>query len=226
MNTSESVLADKAAPAPEHETSTGEGSSAPSEETAGSPSRRHSRPGADHVDTVGFWANLKQGKVGQALISGGLILTLAAMFAAIMPASAIKSALLVPAQPYLNALGMGEDWGVFAPNPRQEVIYATGVLAYSDGTRSTWSFPVRPGIMAYSDYRWQKFEEHVRLDSFKGLWKPFSEYLVTHEATPGKKVVQVGLARRWADINPPGKSPSLSPWKQYMYSVMNVGGVK
>ncbi len=174
----------------------------------------------------GIWANLRRGKLGQALISAGLIVTLAAMFASIMPASAIKTTLLVPAQPYLNVLGLGEDWGVFAPNPRQEVIYATGVFAYADGTRSEWSFPVRPGIMAYSDYRWQKYEEHVRLDKFKGLWKPFSEYLLAHEAIPGKKVLQVGLKRRWAEINPPGVSPSLGPWKQYMYSVMNVGGAK
>lgn len=197
-------------------------------ESSSGDAQRHARSkGAEGPgEARGIWAQLRKGNVKQGLISAGLIVTLAAMFAAIMPASVIKAALLVPAQPYLNVLGLGEDWGVFAPNPRQEVIYATGVFAYTDGTKSEWSFPVRPGIMAYSDYRWQKFEEHVRLDSFKGLWKPFSEYLVTHEAIPGKTVRQVGLARRWAEINPPGVSPSLKPWKQYMYSVMNVGGVK
>jgi hypothetical protein len=195
--------------------------------TGSSDAQRHSRSKAGASDDArGILAHLRKGNVRRALISAGLIVTLAAMFAAVMPASVIKTRLMVPAQPYLNVLGLGEDWGVFAPNPRQEVIYATGILAYSDGTRSEWSFPVRPGIMAYSDYRWQKFEEHVRLDNFKGLWRPFSEYLATHEATPGKKVVQVGLVRRWAEINPPGVSPSLKPWKRYMYSVMNVGAAK
>jgi hypothetical protein len=171
-------------------------------------------------------AKLVQRGVGRALISVALVVTLAAIFVANMPDSVIKKTLLVPAQPYLSALGLGEDWGVFAPNPRTQVIFATGRIAYSDGTASVWSFPIRPGIMSYSDYRWQKFEEHVRLDDFRGLWKPFSEYLLRREATPGKTPVQVALMRRWAQIEPPGTTPALSPWKQYVYFVMPVGGAR
>lgn len=165
-------------------------------------------------------------RVQRVLLNIGLSATVAAIFVAIMPASVARSDLMVPAQPYLSALGLSECWGVFAPNPRSQVIFASGHIVYSDGTASVWEFPIRPGIMAYSDYRWQKYEEKVRLDSYRGLWKPFSEYLVKHEATPGKTPVQVGLARRWADIKPPGSSTSLGPWSKYIYSVMNVRGAK
>ena len=171
-------------------------------------------------------SNLVKRGVGRALTSIGLLVTLAAIFVANLPDSVIKTDLLVPAQPFLTVMGLGEDWGVFAPNPRTEVIYATGHIAYSDGTSSVWSFPLRPGIMAYSDYRWQKFEEHVRLDEFQGLWKPFAQYLLTHEATPGKTPVQIALMRRWAEIEPPGTTPQLSPWSQYVYYVAPVGGTR
>ena len=163
---------------------------------------------------------------GRAVLNIGLIVTLAAILTAVMPASVIKDRLLPVAQPALAALGLGEDWGVFAPNPRTEVIYAGGVIKYSDHSESVWNFPVRPGIMAYSDYRWQKYEEHVRLDAFKGLWQAFATYLVTHDAVPGRTPVQVSLARKWAKILPPGAPTSLGPWAQYVYFVAPVGGTR
>jgi hypothetical protein len=166
------------------------------------------------------------GRIKKTLISIALAVTLAAIFVANMPASTIKTQLMVAAQPCLNALGIGQDWGVFSPNPRRQIIYSGGLIAYSDGSASIWNFPMRPGIMAYSDYRWQKFEEHVRLDNFKGLWQPFSQYLVTHVATPGKKPVQVALIRRWADIQPPASGVAQGPWSQTAYYVANVEGAR
>ena len=77
--------------------------------------------------------------------------------------------------------------------------------------------------MAYSDYRWQKFEEYVRLDRCSGLWQPFAEYLARHESAPGHTPVQVALKRRWAAIQPPGVRPDLGPWKQNVYYVMPFG---
>lgn len=166
---------------------------------------------------------LENTPVGRALINAGIIVTLAAILVVSMPASVIRSTLLVWAQPYLSAVGLGEDWGVFAPSPRTTVIYGTARIRYSDGTSSEWSFPTRPGLMAYSDYRWQKFEEHVRLDGYSGLWQPFARYLARHKSTPDHTPVRVDLTRRWADIHPPGVRPSLGPWAQYVYYIMPVG---
>ena len=127
---------------------------------------------------------------GRALLNFALIVTLAAILVANMPNSTLKSRLIVPAQSYLAAIGLGQSWGVFAPNPRQDVIYVTGHIQYSDGTTSVWSFPARTGIMAYSDYRWQKFGEHVRLDTNQQLWPTFAAYLAHHESQRGDKPVQ------------------------------------
>jgi hypothetical protein len=174
------------------------------------------------VDAVVEKANIEDNAVARALINFGLIVTVVAMLVAIMPASVIRSTLIVWAQPYLTAIGLGENWAVFAPSPRAAVIYSTAQIQYSDGTSSEWSFPTRSGLMAYSDYRWQKFEEHVRLDGYSGLWKPFAQYLASHESTPGHAPAKVALARRWAAIRPPGVSPGLGPWAQYIYYVMPV----
>jgi hypothetical protein len=140
-----------------------------------------------------------------------------------MPNSTLKSRLIVPAQSYLAAIGLGQSWGVFAPNPRQDVIYVTGHIQYSDGTTSVWSFPARTGIMAYSDYRWQKFGEHVRLDTNQQLWPSFAAYLAHHESRRGDKPVQVSLMRRWAELQPPGTTSGVGPWKQFVFYSTSVG---
>lgn len=217
MGVSESLMVEKAGPAIDHESS-----DRPTDE-ARHRSQTHERAPSPIEEVE---PRSPRQRLQRLLLSIVLCLTVAAMFVAIMPASVVRTRLMVPAQPYLSVLGLGEGWGVFSPNPRGQVIYVSGHLVYSDGTSSVWEFPIRPGIMAYSDYRWQKYEERVRLDAYKGLWKPFSEYLVKYEATPGKTPVQVGLSRRWADIKPPGSPTSLGPWSRYIYSVMNVRGGK
>lgn len=175
--------------------------------------------GTNRADAAsGAGARLKR-----AVISVGLMITLAAISVANMPASTIKARLMVGAKPYLNVLGIGQSWGTFAPNPRSEVVYAGGRIAYSDGTLTTWDFPMRPGAMAYSDYRWQRFEEHIPLDGSRDLWQPFAQYLATHQAVPGKMPVQVALVRRRAQIRPPGATVALSPWSQSVYYVADAG---
>jgi hypothetical protein len=168
-------------------------------------------------------AERKWGVPGRALLNFILLVTLGAIFVANMPDSTIKSRLIAPAQSYLTAIGLGQNWGVFAPNPRRDVIYVTGHIQYSDGTTSVWSFPVRTGLMAYSDYRWQKFGEHVRLDKNRELWQPFAAYLASHESKRGHNPVQVSLMRRWAELRPPGETPGVGPWRQFVYYATPVG---
>jgi hypothetical protein len=178
------------------------------------------------VNRASTWqVRLEETAVGRMLINVGLIVTLTAILVAVMPVSHIKAALLGYVNPYLTAVGLGEDWGMFAPGPRTSVVYTSGHIRYSDGTSSQWSFPVRPGLMAYSDYRWQKFEEYVRLDTYKGLWEPFARYLANHHSTPGRTPVQVALIRRWAEIKPPGVTPDRGRWSQYVYFVAPVAPV-
>jgi hypothetical protein len=161
---------------------------------------------------------------GQALINLFLIVTLAAVLVANLPDSVVKARLIAPAHSYLTALGLGQNWSVFAPNPRQDVIHVTGDIEYSDGSSSTWSFPVRTGLMAYSDYRWQKFGEHLRLDSNRQLWQPFATYLASQERVGGRTPVRVSLVRRWAELQPPGGTMVLGPWRQFVYYTTPVDG--
>jgi hypothetical protein len=180
--------------------------------------------GSSSSGTTGVRAERGQSIRGQALINSVLIVTLAAVLVANLPDSVVKTRLIAPANTYLTALGLGQNWGVFAPNPRRDVIYVTGEIEDSDGNTSTWSIPVRTGLMAYSDYRWQKFGEHLRLDSNRQLWQPFATYLARQERVAGRTPVRVSLVRRWAELRPPGGAVELGPWQQFVYYTTPVDG--
>ncbi|MBV9314117.1 MAG: hypothetical protein JO100_10350 [Pseudonocardia sp.] len=164
--------------------------------------------------------------VGQVLISLGLLVTLAAIVVTNMPDSQLKSDLLNLVAPYLNATGLSQDWGVFAPNPRMVSAYVEGRVEYANGTSSVWPIPAGLGFSAYSDYRWQKFEEQVRLDDNSRLWSPFAEYLANQARAAGRKPVRVSLVRRWAGTLPPGPGPERGPWQEYTFYVLPVDGAR
>lgn len=177
----------------------------------GSGPKRVARPGRHRVGQAGLHGP------AQVLVNVGLVVTLAAMLVANMPDSVVRSRLLVGAKPYLNAIGLGQNWGMFAPNPRSEAAYVTGHIRYSDGTASEWSAPAGTGLTAYSDYRWRKFGEHLRRDRNRHLWQPFAAYLARQEGERGREPVQVSLVRHWADLPPPGSTPDVGPWRHFVY---------
>lgn len=166
---------------------------------------------------------LEETVVGRAVISLGLIVALAAISVSNMPDSEIRDALVGWAQPYLNATGLDMDWGVFAPNPQGGTYDMEGRIDYADGSSSVWNFPTRPALWAYSDYRWQKLEEWVRLDEDQETWRPFAEYLASEARRGGRTPTRVSLVRRWTESLPPGQGPEHGPWHEFTFYVERVG---
>jgi hypothetical protein len=170
-----------------------------------------------------MWRWFETSVAGRTVTSLGLIVTLAAVSVSNMPESEIKDALIGWAQPYMNATGLDLDWGVFAPNPRDGAYYVEGRIDYVDGTTSVWRFPTRSNLWAYSDYRWQKLEEWVRLDENRDSWRPFAEYLANDARRDGRAPTRVTLLRRWADTLPPGPGPEHGQWREFVFYAEPVG---
>lgn len=165
---------------------------------------------------------LESSVVGRALLSLVVAAVLVATLIHVMPDSVLKSRIYGPAHSFITFLGMGQEWGMFSPDPPKAVTYTEAHITYSDGTTSAWSSPDRRGPMAYSDYHWHVFATLVGLDAYSRLWPGFAVYLADSEAA-GREPVEVSLKQRWAFISPPGVSPPQGPWRERVYHVESIG---
>jgi len=161
--------------------------------------------------------------VGRALISAFLLVTLASILVTNLTESRLKYDLSLRSQPYLQALGLDQGWGVFAPDPRRHVSYLSAKVKYADGSTGTWD-PPRGGplVGVYWDNRWRKWEEFAVSDQLRGLWQPAALYVARQENRPGRRPVEVTLVRRLAVLFPPGTPTPRAPFEEQPYYRLKV----
>lgn len=118
------------------------------------------------------------------------------------PAGPLRAAIDAAFEPARN-LGLEQDWGVFSPNARSISLDVRARLTYPDGSVATWDVPdLDPVVGAYREYRWNKWQERVRLDARADLWQPTAEWIAAANQRDGEPPVEVVLIRRWIDHEP------------------------
>lgn len=160
---------------------------------------------------------------GRTILSVVLVFTLIAIVVTNLPDSYVKRRASEITQPYLNATGFDQNWGVFAPDPRRDVIELEGRLVYPDGTQQIWHHPHGSALIgAYRDHRWLKFAENAIADVHEGdLWRPTALY-VLRQARSGPAPIRIELIRRFYTLNPPGKGPEHGSTQEVRYYELRV----
>lgn len=145
---------------------------------------------------------------------------------------ALRAQMLKIGGPLLYALGLDQDWSVFAP-PRLQVIGLEARVAYVNGSQAVWRPPASTGALigAYRDYRWGKYVENEIADANGGaLWEPLAAWIARKYTSPTRRPVSVTLIRRFYDLFPVtgGGRAERGPWKQVTYYVYHVpiGGAR
>jgi hypothetical protein len=166
---------------------------------------------------------LESTRLGRVLISAFLIVTLLGLLTTSVLESHLRTKLLRVEHSFLYATGLTQNWGVFSPNPRRQVIELRARIVYGDGTTETWRPPrADPFIGAYWDFHWLKWVEYVILDDHRGdLWRPAATWIARAHATRDHRPVRVTLVRRWYDLPPPGH-PAPHPWHEFAYYTLTV----
>jgi len=168
--------------------------------------------------STGTAERLETTAVGRVLISAFLLVTLPAVTLANLPDSQVRRTLLVVGQPYLNATGLDQSWGVFAPDGRRFVVDLVARVRYEDGTTATWRPPQGgPFLATYWDYRWRKWAENLMtLGGVGGVIRTPAAMWIAREMTrPPKSPRQVMLTTRFYDLYPPGDPRGeRGPWRE------------
>ena len=143
-------------------------------------------------------------------------------------------AALFPPKPFIDtltsapmlALGLWQQWSMFAPDPRDEDICVEVACIDAAGNRERRMLT----DMVAMDYveRWQKerwrkfFNDHLRLDDEQRLWQPFAEYALRSLQDEGLDPVTVDLVRWWrpctTEIRPDLRADvRATPWSGYTF---------
>ncbi len=160
-------------------------------------------------------------RFGRFRVGLGVIVVSFWIVAPNMPSSAVRDRLDVLWEPAVG-VGLVQDWAVFSPNPRSQSIDVRARLDYADGTIDFWDVPdFGPGIGALREYRWNKWQERIRLDERNEYWAPTAEWIARQNVRDGEEPARVTLIRRWIDHEPlPADGPSVNVgWNEFEFFV-------
>jgi hypothetical protein len=162
---------------------------------------------------------------GRLAITGLVLAIIAGVVAANLPFGAVQLRASRLTRPYVNALGLDQRWRMFAPIPRNEVLYLEARVRFADGRISIWRPPTDgPLVGAYRDYHWRKLVEHAvpSGDTWPALWRPVARYAARQVSTQGAAPVSVTLVKRSADILPPSRGGGLTPFREQAYYTLRL----
>ncbi len=166
------------------------------------------------VDRTSLQERFERSRSGRVLISLFILGTVVVLLTANLPSSWLGTELLKADHPYLYGVGMDQNWGVFAPDPRQQTVDLHALVTFPDGSNETWQVPRRnPVVGEYLDYRWLKWAEYAVEPGESQLLRPAALYIARRLASPGHRPVRVILFDRTRPILPPGQRPAAEPVK-------------
>lgn len=145
---------------------------------------------------------LLESNLGQVVVAGIVFVMAIWIVGPNIPASPFRDNADVIWEPAVTA-GFDQSWSVFSPNPRNQDIEVIAVLEYEDGTTATWSLPdFDPVVGVLRGYRWLKWQERIRLNSFESHWDSAATWIADSNRQNGELPVTVRLVRRWTVLSP------------------------
>jgi hypothetical protein len=164
-------------------------------------------------------ARFEVNPLGRIAISGFVLATLLAILVANLPESRLRAEAFRVAQPYLTALGLDQNWSVFAPEPRRASIDLHARVDYADGTSALWRPPSGSDTTgAYWDYRWRKWMENAIQDRRRDvMWRPAALFVAREMPRDGTRPVRVTLVRRWRDVPRAASNGTRPAWQSYAF---------
>ena len=169
---------------------------------------------------------LERSPVVQVLISALVLLVLLAEVGVHLPSgSKVQQAVGPEANHISRLLGTEQQWGVFAPDPRQTSLGIEGRVTFADGSTTVWTLPEGPRLGAnLRYYRWRKWLEPVRSDDYRGIWEATARWIASEHAGGPVPVASVTLVRRFRQNRIHGPQPPYEEFSYYTYVMSDEDG--
>ena len=130
---------------------------------------------------------------------------------------------------YATALGLRQDWMMFAPNPMRENTFIDAEITYRSGRKRIWTFPQMQELgyaERYAKERYRKFaNERLWVKDASFLWPDAARYIARLNREPSDPPQIVKLAHYrciipWAPA--PGEQPEPERWEREVFFTYTV----
>jgi len=113
--------------------------------------------------------------------------------------------------PLFLRLGLWQSWDMFSPNPRDQDIYLSARVFFSDGTHVDYSLSKMTdhGLLPrYQKERWRKFfNDNFRLDTYRALWPDGAAWVFRRVLQQTERLpVRIEFWRHWRPCVRPGQA--------------------
>ena len=158
--------------------------------------------------------------VGQALLSAAMAVVVVSVVLWNLPPGRPHDGVRPVIGPIVQAVGLEQDWALFAPDPRGFGVGVYATVTHRDGRISRWEPPLGGVLFSpYRTYRWQKYVERLRADDFAALWEPTARWVA---GQAGHDVVKVVLTRTFRDVAFPGDGKARPALGRYDFYTLDL----
>ena len=169
-------------------------------------------------------ATFESNKIGRTIISTFLVVTVAALVVWNLPSSKLRTEALRLTGPYTRAVGLDQNWSVFAPDPYRDSFFLSARVTFADGSHTTWTVPEGGDpVGTYWDFRWGKWAEWT-IAGNPGLCSGTAAYVANLLASEARTPVEVELFVRRRPNARPGESPPHGAWKTSLVCSVDIAG--
>lgn len=130
---------------------------------------------------------------------------------------------------YATALGLRQDWQMFAPNPMRANTYIDAEITYRSGRTHIWTFPQMQElgyVERYAKERYRKFaNERLWLKENSAIWPDAARYIARINSNGSDLPRTVALIHYMCVIPsapPPGESAPNEQWQRNVFFTYTV----
>ncbi|HSV66645.1 MAG TPA: hypothetical protein VLJ59_12150 [Mycobacteriales bacterium] len=154
--------------------------------------------------------------LGQGLISALILIILITGVVWNLPDSAVKRQVSPVITPIGFAIGVGQSWGVFAPNPPRQQEYVDVVVTLREGREAVWTIPHGDPVFGYYvAERWHKLKEYVVRT--QPVRRPFARWVTGLLAGPDGGATRVRIVLRTELLPAPGSTAAATTETTILY---------
>jgi hypothetical protein len=131
--------------------------------------------------------------------------------------------------PVATALGLRQDWTMFAPNPTRLNTYIDAEITYLDGQKHIWTFPQMQEMgyaERYAKERYRKFaNENVWVKQSSAIWPDAARFIARLNADRSNPPLTVKLIHYWSEVLPApeaGEAPQPEHWSRDVFFTYTV----